>query len=160
VADDYDDQDQTDLVPRSQIRQLEEKAKKAGELEARLAEMERRAAFSEALGTAATDPKVKYFIKGYDGELTPEAIRAEALEAGVLQPPQERTTDQTQNQPSSQEMAAHARMQASAEGAQGNRPIDLLEALGPRGSKKPEEITAILRQAGPGAPFRLAQDMQ
>lgn len=160
MADDYDDNDQTDLVPRSQIRQLEEKAKKATELEARLVEMERRAAFSEALGTAATDPKVKYFIKGYDGELTAEAIRNEALEAGVLASPAQQATEQPDNQPTSAEMAAHARMQASAEGASGNRPIDLIEAMGPRGSKTPEEIKALLRAAGPNAPFRLADDMQ
>lgn len=159
MADDYDD-DQNDLVPRAQIRQLEEKAKKATELEARLAEMERRAAFSEALGAAATDPKVKYFIKGYDGELTPEAIRAEALEAGVLAPTQPQTTEPSKDNPTPQELAAHARMQAASEGAGGNRPVDLLEALGPRGSKKPEEIMQILRQAGPGAPFRLSEDVQ
>lgn len=157
MADHDDDQDQTDLVPRSQIRQLEEKAKKATELEARLAEMERRAAFSEALGSSANDPKIKYFIKGYDGELSAEAIRAEALEAGVLAPSQERTNDDT---PTNAEMAAHARMNAASEGAGGNKPIDLIEGFGPRGSKTPEEIMAMLRAAGPNAPFRLADDMQ
>jgi len=156
VADDYDDTDQTDLVPRAQIRQLEEKAKKATELEARLAEMERRAAFSEALGTAAADPKVKYFIKGYDGELTAEASRAEALEAGVLAPPQDRTTEDKPNAPTAGEMAAHARMAAASEGSGGNKPIDLIEAFGPRGSKKPDEIMAMARAAG----LRLADDMQ
>lgn len=159
MADDYDDNDQTDLVPRAQIRQLEEKAKKATELEARLAEMERRAAFSEALGTAAADPKVKYFIKGYDGELTSEAIRAEALVAGVLVTPLEAPPADQQNQqnaPTQSEMAAHARMAAASEGSQGNRPVDLIEAFGPRGSKKPEEILAMARAAG----LRLVDDMQ
>jgi hypothetical protein len=159
VTDGYDDQDQTDLVPRSQIRQLEEKAKKAGELQTQLEEMQRRVAFSEALGTAVNDPKVRYFIKGYDGELTSEAIRAEALEAGLLTTTQPQPAD-TNDNPTPAEMAAHARMQAAADGAGGNKPIDLVEALGPRGSKKPDEIMAILRAAGPGAPFRLAEDVQ
>lgn len=157
MPDDDLDQDQTDLVPRSHIRQLEEKAKKAGELEQRLAAMERESAFARALGT--TDhPARSYFEKGYDGELDPEAIRNAAREAGLFTsqaPPADSQTDQ-QNQPSPQEMAAQARMQAAAEGAQGNRPVDFVEALGPRGSKTPEEIEALARAAG----LRLAADQQ
>jgi hypothetical protein len=30
------------------------------------------------------DPKLKYFVRGYDGEMTAEAIREAALEAGFL----------------------------------------------------------------------------
>lgn len=156
MADDYDDTDQTDLVPRAQIRALEEKAKRTGELETRLAEMERRAAFSEA-GISMGDPKAKYFVAAYDGELTVEAIRAEALEAGVLTPPQPQATDGTEpGGPSTGELAAHARMQAASEGADGNKPIDLIEAFGKRGTHKPEEIMRMARAAG----LRLAEDYQ
>lgn len=153
MADDYDDED---MVPRSQIKALEEKAKKAGELETRLAEMERRSAFLEA-GVSPSDPRAKYFTKGYDGELTTEAIRAEAEAAGLFAPSGQDTTDQQtqqRNDPTPQEMAAHARMAAASEGSGGAKPVDLLEAFGPRGSKKPAEIIDMARAAG----LRMAED--
>lgn len=125
MADDYD---QDDLVPRDQIRQLEEKANRTSELEAKLAAMERKVAFTEALGPAANDPKMKYFVEGYKGELTPEAIKAEATEVGFLTPATQ-TTDQ-QSGPTPQELAAHARMTASAEGSGGDGRISWQEAMG------------------------------
>lgn len=155
MTDTYDNNDGEDLVPRSQIRALEEKARKAGELETELAELKRRGAFSEA-GINPADPKTKYFVKGYDGELTPEAIRAEAEAAGLFAPPPTEQRQQTQDSPTPQEMAAHARMAAASEGSAGNKPIDLIEAFGPRGSKKPDEIMSMVRAAG----RRTAEDQQ
>lgn len=44
--------------------------------------LERELAFAKA-GIAADSPMAPYFVKGYDGELTPEQIRAAAQSAGV-----------------------------------------------------------------------------
>lgn len=81
--DDLDQDDQDDLVPRSHIRQLEEKAKKATELEARLALMERETTFARALG-GNEHPARSYFEKGYDGELDVDSIRNAAKQAGLF----------------------------------------------------------------------------
>ena len=83
-----------DVQPENpNIRQLREKAKQAdveargrADAEAKLAEAERKIAFMGA-GIDLADPKNAYFVKGYDGENTPEAIRAEAEAAGFLAPP-------------------------------------------------------------------------
>jgi hypothetical protein len=154
VADDYDDQDQTDLVPRSQIRQLEQQAKEAKDLRAQLEAVQRENTFAKALGSI-DHPARSYFERGYDGEMEPDAIRAAAREAGLMATSQAQTTDQ-RNDPTSQEMAAHARMAAASEGSGGNKPIDLIEGFGARGSKKPDEIMQMIRSAG----MRTAEDMQ
>lgn len=159
MADEYDDQE-NDLVPRSQIRALEEKAKKAAELEARLAEMERRSVFSDALGDAAKDPKMKYFIDGYKGELTPEAIKAEATEVGFLTAPRQ-SDDQFPTGPTSAEMAAHARMAASAEGVGGDNRISWQEAMAaadriPNEAEREAAILSVVERYG-GVTSRTAQ---
>lgn len=149
--------DQTDLVPRSQIRELEAQAKKARDLEAQLSAIQRESAFARALGN--TDhPARQYFERGYDGELDVDAIRTAAKDAGLIAgPTQVMPAEQAgQQAPSPSEMAAHARMAAASEGSGGNRPIDLIEAFGPRGSKKEREILDMARAAG----LRLAEDMQ
>lgn len=38
-------------------------------------------------GIPVDDPKLAYFVKGYDGELTADAIRAEAVAAGFMNAP-------------------------------------------------------------------------
>lgn len=157
MPEEHDD-DQTDLVPRSQIRELEAQAKRTRDLEAQLAAMQRDSAFARALGN--TDhPARQYFERGYDGELDVDTIRAAAKDAGLIAGPTQvmPAEQQGQNaQPTPGEMAAHARMAAASEGGSGNRPVDLIEAFGQRGSKKPEEIMDMARAAG----LRLAQDMQ
>lgn len=52
------------------------------EAQAALAQVERTNAFLEA-GIDPKDPKAKYFVKGYDGDLTVEAIQAEAAQSGI-----------------------------------------------------------------------------
>jgi hypothetical protein len=42
-------------------------------------------AFAKA-GIDPASPQAKYFVKGYDGDLTPEAIRAAAEEAQLITP--------------------------------------------------------------------------
>lgn len=149
------DDDQTDLVPRSHIEALEAKAAKATELESRLAQMERETAFAKALGSTE-HPARQYFERGYDGELDVESIRSAAKDAGLMSGSQSPPAEPQGNAPTAAEMAAHARMAASSEGGGGNRPVDLIEGFGPRGSKKPDEILAMSKAAG----LRMAEDQQ
>ena len=76
-TDDIDDS--SDGSPRG-LRRAANKSKK---LESELAEMRRELAFTKA-GINPDDPKMKYFVRGYDGEMTADAVRQAALEAGFL----------------------------------------------------------------------------
>lgn len=128
-----------DLVPRAHIRALEAKAKRADELEAQLAEAQRDAAFTQALGTG-TDPRLDYFRRGYQGDVTPEAIRQAATDAGFL-------ADGPQPAPpptaSPQDLAAHARMAAASDGAGAtSAPPDLAAAIAAANSEA--EVMALI----------------
>ncbi len=82
----YEDDDQQESNPvRARMKQLE---KETRELRKQVAEAEsarKELAFVKA-GIDLTSPMSKYFVKGYDGELTPEAIRLAAEEAQLITP--------------------------------------------------------------------------
>lgn len=68
---------------RARMRLLE---KETAELKKQVAEAEavkREMAFLKA-GVPMDNPVAKYFVKGYDGEITPEAIRQAAEEANLI----------------------------------------------------------------------------
>lgn len=77
------DDDRVVQLKRSQIRALEDQAKGRAEAERRAATAERQLAFAQA-GIPLNDPKLSYFVRGYEGETTPEAIRQAAVEAGFI----------------------------------------------------------------------------
>lgn len=64
------------------IRQLREKAKRTDELEARVAQMERERAIEKA-GIDVESGPGQLFLRVYDGEADPEAIKSEAAKFGV-----------------------------------------------------------------------------
>jgi hypothetical protein len=159
MADDgFDDVEGTpDLVPRAHIRDLEAKAKRAEELEAQLAEAQRDSAFTQALGPS-TDPRLDYFRRGYQGDVTPEAIRQAAAEAGFLA---------TESQPapqqpaaSSQDLAAHARMASASAGADAaSAPPDLAAQIA--AAKSAEEVMDLIHsEAGQRAGLRSTHQNQ
>jgi hypothetical protein len=76
----------TATLPRSEVRRLEKDRKELAKTTAALAEAQRQLAFARA-GIDTDDPAAKYFVKGYDGELDPEAIRAEAVAARLIGQP-------------------------------------------------------------------------
>ena len=86
-VNEFDDEtmDQGQDPVRAHMRKLEKelKAERAARAEAEAAK--RELAFVKA-GVPLDNPVAKYFIKGYDGEITPEAIRAAAEEANLVQP--------------------------------------------------------------------------
>ena len=79
--DDFDEStDSADSSPRG-LRRAANKSKK---LENELTQMRRELAFTKA-GINPDDPRMRYFVRGYDGELSSEAVRDAAIEAGFLQ---------------------------------------------------------------------------
>jgi hypothetical protein len=74
------------LDEENDIKGLRQAANKAKKLEKELATMQRELAFHKA-GIPLHDPKMNYFVKGYEGELDGDAIRQAAIEAGFLQVP-------------------------------------------------------------------------
>ncbi len=76
-----------DEPKRNWRRELEDRAKtaetKASELETQLAGLQRAEAFRSA-GIDPNDSRQSYFVKGYDGEIESDAIRAAAVEAGFI----------------------------------------------------------------------------
>lgn len=136
-VDDTDDTGE-DLVPRSHIRQLEEKAKKAGELEAQLEALQREAAFARALG-GLDHPGLSYFQKGYDGPLDTDAIRNAAKEAGFIRSAPEAGTTPPPD------TSAQDRIASASEGAREPAPPDLAEAIAKAESEN--EVLDLLEQA-------------
>ena len=95
-------------LPRREIRRFEKDRKERDQLKTQLAESQRLLAFAQA-GINAGDPAAKYFVKGYDGDMEPEAIRAAAVEARVI----------TAGMPvSAEEQGGHAALSAAASGGQ------------------------------------------
>lgn len=118
------------------------RAKKARDkAEKELEAMKREMAFAKA-GIDINDPQARYFVKGYEGEITPEAIRAEAVSAGFLAelPPEEPDLDAVDAQqrmaaasggigPDQPDLAISALDQAFAEGGTDGM-LQHLEELG------------------------------
>jgi hypothetical protein len=93
--DDYSEEDFTEQESsnggnpvRARMKQLEKDLREAQKQLASSAEASKKLAFVEA-GIPLDSPMSKYFIKGYDGELTPEAIREAAQEAQLIAPVQQ-----------------------------------------------------------------------
>ncbi len=65
------------------FKNLRAKAKKADQLERENATLKRDIAFVRA-GIPMEDPKMGYFVKGYEGDLDPDSIKQAAIEAGFI----------------------------------------------------------------------------
>jgi len=81
-------EDETDETPkdpvRARMKQLEKELQQSKQALAEAEAIKRENAFMKA-GIPMDDPMAKYFVKGYDGEITAEAIRAAAQEANLIQ---------------------------------------------------------------------------
>lgn len=82
-TDDFED-DFEDADVEASPRGLRRAANKSKKLENELSKLQRELAFTKA-GINPDDPRMRYFVKGYDGELSSEAVRQAAMEAGFLQ---------------------------------------------------------------------------
>ena len=84
---DFEDEtgDETPKDPvRARMRQLEKELKANQQALTEAEALKREYAFVKA-GIPMDDPMAKYFVKGYEGEITPEAIRTAAEEARLIQ---------------------------------------------------------------------------
>ena len=121
---------------------LSEAEARATVAEEQLSGYQRRDTFRSA-GLDLQDPRVKYFVKGYDGELDAEAIRQEAMSAGFL----------GENSPPGQAEAmiqdaveAEQRIQAAGEGGDPVSPTDLEAQI--RATKDPDELRRLMESQG------------
>lgn len=110
IDDDFDNAEAEDASgDPNDIKSLRRAANSKKQLEKELADAKRELAFAKA-GIDPSDPKMKYFVKGYDGELTPSAVKAAAAEAGFLQVQQQAAPEMPQQAADAQSRV----MQASA----------------------------------------------
>jgi len=134
--EDEDDQTQESNPVRARMKQLE---KENREFKKQLAEAEtarREMNFLKA-GIDPTEPKFKYFVKGYDGELSPEAIRSAAEEAQLITPKQEVNDADKQAWQTTNKIAAGA--ESSSEGPSWIKRIN--------DAQSEEELMAVFAEA-------------
>ena len=109
--------------------------------EAKLASYERQDTFRSA-GIDLSDPRAKYFVKGYEGELDVEAIRMEAEAAGFIgadaPPINSAVSDDT--------LVAEQRIQAAGEGGDPVSPIDLEARI--KATTNADELRALMESEG------------
>ena len=80
-----EDQPQESNPVRARMKQLEKEARDLRKQVAEAQAAQKELAFVKA-GIDLASPMAKYFVKGYDGELSPEAIRMAAEEAQLITP--------------------------------------------------------------------------
>jgi hypothetical protein len=116
MSTNYADEDyDTDEVDESEAsespRGLRRAANKGKKLESENQQLKRELAFFKA-GIDIDDPRMKYFTKGYEGELTADAVRQAAMEAGFLQ-----TQSAAQNAQNQEIASAQQRVLTASAGA-------------------------------------------
>jgi hypothetical protein len=90
MSDQYIEDDDQQDDGNEDFKNLRAKAKKADAYERENSTLKRELAFVKA-GVPLDDPKMSYFVKGYDGELDPQAIKDAAIEAGFMAAPVQQT---------------------------------------------------------------------
>lgn len=122
---------------------LKEAEARASEAENRISGYERRDTFRSA-GLDPDDARVKYFVKGYDGELDPSAIRAEAEAAGFVSdnaPPVQQSDSIMPDV-----LRAEERIYSAGEGGDPVAPPDLDARI--KATKNPDELRALMESEG------------
>jgi hypothetical protein len=148
MSDNYTDDDFDSNQPEGEggdIRSLRAAAKGKKQLEQELAELKRELAFAKA-GLPMNDPKMNYFIKGYDGELSAEAIRQAALEAGFLASQPNEPDPQLAATGAAQQRVMQAASGVSYEGMSEDAALAQLEAAMEEGGI--EAMLDVARQYG------------
>lgn len=142
-------------LPRAEVRRFEKDRKALHEAQEQLAQLQRERAFFLA-GIPVDDPAARYFVKGYDGDLTSEAIKQAAIEARIL----------ANTAATPEEIAAHQSMQNAAAGGTPTAPgPDYAAQLAEMGKKRfaqsddagqqqhINDILALAKQAGARIPI-------
>ena len=146
---DENEHDDVEANDPAGIRKALEKANKRNrELEAEVAKLSRESLFTQA-GVPNEGPG-KWFRKGYDGELTLEAIKAAAEADNLFSAKAEAAVESEEPEVPADEVAAHAAMTQARNGGalpnSGSAEDQLLAAIAQAGSAA--EIGQILAAAG------------
>lgn len=120
-------------------RELEARAKRADDLEAELASLKRREVFRNA-GLDPADGMTSYFMRGYDGELTVDAIRGEAENVGLY------ARDTSPDPAVSAETGAERRIAQAADDAPPVGEPDLVDLI--RQTSNAEELRELIEANG------------
>jgi hypothetical protein len=149
MSDNYINDDlESDDSGSNDLRALRKAAADAKRLKAENAELVRQITFAKA-GISVDDPKMKYFVKGYDGDMEVEAIRAAANEAGFLAPVQAVSSEQKVQQQMSleaQDRVISASAGAIAEDASEAAALARMEAAMNEGGV--DAMLDVVRQYG------------
>lgn len=141
-----DDADETgDVADAGTPRGLRRAANKSKQLEAELQATKRELAFIKA-GIPMSDPRMTYFMKGYDGEISAEAIRQAAMEAGFIAPPQQGRDPQVAQAAVAQQRVADASIGAFADDSSEDAVLARLEEARNQGGV--EAMMDVARQYG------------
>lgn len=140
MSENFDDTIDSDIQQEESPKALRDAANRSGKYKAEAESLRRENAFLKA-GISVEDQRMTYFVRGYDGELTTEAIRKAAQEAGFI-------STQSQQPPAA---AAQRRMVAAAagatpEGSTGSGDISRLEDAMAEGGVA--AMTAVLNELG------------
>jgi hypothetical protein len=109
--EDYDTDEVDESEASESPRGLRRAANKGKKLESENQQLKRELAFFKA-GIDTDDPRMKYFTKGYEGELTADAVRQAAMDAGFLQ-----TQSAAQNAQNQEIASAQQRVLTASAGA-------------------------------------------
>ena len=111
------EQQDTQTQESHDIRRLREKAKNADKIAAENAQLKRDLALTQS-GIDLTSGVGKLFVKAYDGAPTVEAVKASAIEFGVIAPPEPVVSDEERQQ--LQQIAQVAVANSATSGAPSN----------------------------------------
>ncbi len=134
----YEDDDQTvETNPaRAHMRKLEKENREIKKMLAEAQEARKEIAFIKA-GLDMNHPMAKYFMKGYDGEISPEAISTALAEAQLITPQQQELETDKRAWQTSNKVAAGA--ESAPEGPSWIKRIQDAESE--------SELTAIFAEA-------------
>lgn len=132
------DEEETGRNPlRDRMKQLESENATLKAWANEALDASRELAFVKA-GINTADPMAKYFVKGYDGEISPDAIRAAAIEARLIQ--------DTKAVQVAQEAKGWDRTNQAASGnTVGEAPVDMMTRISKASSQS--EIEMLLEEA-------------
>lgn len=139
-SEEDDDKSFTQITVKD-LKNLRQAFKERNDLATKTSQYERELAFAKAK-LDLEDPKIGYFMKGYDGDLTPDAIRERAEADGFLTPP---PTNQNQSD-NRGDMQAQQRIARASAGAGETSLPDLAELIAQANS--PEEVMKLVQSAG------------
>ena len=143
--EDFDSNDVEAIGDGGDIKSLRRAANGKKQLEKELADLKRELAFAKA-GLPMNDPKMNYFVKGYEGDMTAEAIRQAALESGFLTSQGQEDDSVVDNVAAAQQRVMSASSGVAYEGLSEEAALAQLESAMEEGGM--EAMLDVARQFG------------